>query len=96
MKKAILAFALGASIATAASAQDGPPPRGPGGGMVRADTNGDGIVTRAEALAEAGLRFDRIDANHDGKLDQAELAAVPMRRRRGGDTPSAPPPAPVK
>ena len=93
MNKAILAFALGASIATAATAQDGPP-RGPGGAMMRADANGDGIVTRAEALAEAGARFDRIDTNHDGKIDQAELAAMPMRRGRGGDIAPAPAPSP--
>jgi hypothetical protein len=94
MKKAILAFALGASIVTAAGAQD--MPRGPGAAMMRADANGDGVVTRAEALAEAGVRFDRIDANRDGKIDQAELAAMPMRRGRGGDTPPAPAPTPVK
>jgi hypothetical protein len=96
MKKVILAFTLGASIASAASAQDGPPLRGPGVGMMHADTNGDGIVTRAEALAEASARFDRIDANHDGKLDRPELAAMPMRRGRGGDTPPAQAPTPVK
>ena len=97
MKTVIRAFALGvsalaAATAIAASAQDMPPPRGPGGAMMRADANGDGIVTRAEALAEAGTRFDRMDANHDGKIDQSELT---MRRGRRGDMPPAPPvPAP--
>ena len=102
MRKIILAVALGASITTVAVAQDGQAPRGPGGrgaGMMRADADGDGIVTRAEALAEAGMRFDRIDANRDGKLDQAEMAAMPMRRGRGGMAPApapAPTPTPVK
>jgi Ca2+-binding EF-hand superfamily protein len=51
-------------------------------------------MTRAETLERAGQRFDRLDTNHDGKLDAAELAAArPMRGPRGGgDTP--PPPAP--
>lgn len=32
-------------------------------------------VTRAEAQARAEQRFARLDANHDGKLDQADRAA---------------------
>jgi Ca2+-binding EF-hand superfamily protein len=42
----------------------------------RADANGDGALTRAEAdkaLPRVGAKFDRIDANHDGKLSQDEL-----------------------
>ena len=44
------------------------------------DANGDGIVTRAEM--EAGLRaaFAKADANHDGKLDEAEARAVNQQR----------------
>lgn len=101
MSKAFLTFALGATALAApfatASAQD-MRQRGPGAAMMRADANGDGIVTRAEALAEAGARFDRMDANHDGKIDQAELAAMAeMRRGRRGDAAPAPTamPAPV-
>ncbi|WP_199743096.1 hypothetical protein [Sphingomonas ginsenosidivorax] len=97
MRKVIVSLALGASVftATAAGAQDGPP-RGPGAAMMRADANGDGIVTRAEALAEAGVRFDRMDANRDGKIDQAELTAMAeMRRARRGDMGPARQPAPA-
>jgi hypothetical protein len=90
MRTAILTLALGASAFTAASAQD-MPPRGPGGAMMRADADGDGIVTRAEALAEAGARFDRIDANHDGRIDQTELTAIADRRGRRNGAPPAPP-----
>ncbi|MEA1082974.1 hypothetical protein SFC76_01775 [Sphingomonas sp. CD22] len=56
---------------------------------------GDREMTRAETLARAGQRFDRLDTNHDGKLDAAELAAArPMRGPRGGgDTPPPAPPA---
>lgn len=42
----------------------------------RADADGDGGLTRAEvdkALPRLGAKFDRIDANHDGKLSQDEL-----------------------
>jgi EF hand len=42
----------------------------------RADSDGDGALTRAEAdkaLPRLGAKFDRIDANHDGKLTQDEL-----------------------
>jgi hypothetical protein len=54
--------------------------------MSRADANGDGTVTLEEARAQAGQRFDRVDTNHDGKLDQAERDAAMemMRSMRGG------------
>ncbi|AKC87348.1 hypothetical protein [Pseudoxanthomonas suwonensis] len=40
------------------------------------DADGDGLVDRREAAADASLRaeFDRVDANRDGKLDREELA----------------------
>ena len=83
-----------------ARGQDVPPPP-PGGpkrtpGMGRgADPDGNGIITRAEFEARAGTRFDRMDANHDGKLDRTELAnRSEMRRDRRGDMGDAPPPPP--
>ena len=85
-----------AGLAAPAIAQDAPPtPRG--GGMMRADANGDGVVTRAEALAQAGERFDRMDANGDGQLTADEIAQIGerMRGRRPGRTGDAPPPPPV-
>jgi Ca2+-binding EF-hand superfamily protein len=55
--------------------------RGPMGGrligrLIEADANKDGIITREEALAEAGKRFDRLDRNKDGALDQADRDAM--------------------
>lgn len=47
---------------------------------MRADANGDGVITRAEFDAEAAARFDRMDANKDGKIDKSEM---PQRGRRG-------------
>ena len=35
----------------------------------------DHVLTRAEAQANAGRAFDRLDVNHDGKLDAADRAA---------------------
>ena len=88
-------------FAAPAFAQDAPPPppggapmRGAGGGMMmRADTNGDGNISREEYLTQAGQRFDRLDANHDGKLTRDELEQVGgrMRQMRGGDMPPPPP-----
>ena len=97
--KIALAGLMLATLAAPALAQDGPPPaggpgpRGGGGMMMRADTNGDGVVTREEALALAGERFDRMDLNHDGKLtrDEMKQAGRRMGPMRGGDMPPPPP-----
>ena len=86
MKMLFLAAALSGTVlagtvltGTAAVAQ------GPGGGMMmRADTNGDGVITREEFLAEATARFDRMDANHDGTLSGDELRGRMAERAQGG------------
>ena len=76
---------------------------GPGGGLMlaRIDTNGDGKITREAMRAQADQRFDRLDANKDGVIDQAEMQAMMGKMRRGGwrnqgmnDMPPPPPPAP--
>ncbi len=45
------------------------------GGVMRYDTNKDGVVDRAEWKAGQEARFKRLDANGDGKLTQDELFA---------------------
>lgn len=55
-----------------------------GGGasaFIKADTNGDGTVDKAEAKA-AGLsaNFAKADANKDGKLDQSEFSALEIQK----------------
>lgn len=92
---ALLALLFAASPLIAQTAPPPPPP--PGGPMMRADTNGDGVITRDEALAQAAQRFDRMDLNHDGRLTPDELGRVRehMRPMRDGDLPPPPPPAPA-
>ena len=53
-------------LATTAFAQGG------GMGMMRADTNGDGMISRAEDMAQANAHFDRMDTNKDGTLTADE------------------------
>ncbi|HEY5900617.1 MAG TPA: hypothetical protein VIV54_23840 [Burkholderiales bacterium] len=45
------------------------------------DTNGDGFVSRQEALRDdkVGRSFDAADRNADGKLDREEFATLPAR-----------------
>lgn len=57
------------------------------GRIMAADTDGDGRVSRAEMSAVATKNgrdparlFDRMDANHDGYLDKAEIQAALTRR----------------
>jgi hypothetical protein len=83
---ALTAALLAGAGACPAFAQDAPPPPpggGPGGMLMRADANHDGIVTKDEMLADVDARFARMDANHDGNIDQAEREAM-MAGRGGG------------
>lgn len=61
-----------------------------GGGLTRMDTNKDGVITRQEAIAAATARFDRLDLNKDGKIDQAERAKhhETMKARWGAKPPA--------
>jgi len=53
-----------------------------GGGMRHnPDADGDGIVTQAEAKANAAQMFAMMDANSDGKLDEADWKARQEKRR---------------
>ena len=47
--------------------------------LASADANNDGNITRDEFLARPLEHFNRMDANHDGVIDAAELAAIQQR-----------------
>lgn len=88
MKKTILATLLGATLLGGpayAAVQQAPARSGP---MMQADANGDGIVTRQEALAAADARFAKLDTNKDGQLSREEHRAGKRHHRgmhkRGG------------
>ena len=83
MSKMIYSFVAAAFVSTLALAQTSPdakPREHGGGGMMRADANGDGIVTWAEAQAAATKRFQKFDVNRDGMVSGDEIKAGP----RGG------------
>lgn len=58
----------------------------PGGMMLNADTDKDGVITRAEAekhiSTQALARFDALDTNKDGKLSAEEQAVRGGRKAR--------------
>lgn len=77
MKKLTIGLSVAAlALAGAAVAQPGMGARG-----LRADTNGDGIVTRAEAQAHSEKMFAFHDVNKDGKLDQSDREMRRAERR---------------
>jgi hypothetical protein len=78
---------LGGLGVASVQAQTPPPPRTP---MATSDSDGDGVVTRDEAAADADRRFAAMDTNHDGKLTRDERRAWREQRRApmprdGGD-----------
>ncbi|WP_421999875.1 EF-hand domain-containing protein [Reyranella sp.] len=62
--------------ASPARAQTAPGPAGrPARGIMRYDSNQDGVVDRAEWMAGQEARFRQLDADRDGRLTQDELFA---------------------
>jgi hypothetical protein len=80
MTGAIPVFAEDAATATAPAAEtskeapkDGKPFKGRGGMFERGDTNGDGVVTKEEFLAQSEETFKALDTDGDSKITKAEL-----------------------
>ncbi|MEG3145880.1 EF-hand domain-containing protein [Sphingomonas sp. RT2P30] len=99
MRKFLLAAALaGTTIAGLAYAQTAPEaPRAPAArGMARADSDGDGRISKAEFIARADTRFAKLDKNGDGQLSPDEMpqrpAMAPPAPPPGADAPPPPPP----
>ena len=96
MRKTILALVLAGTampLAAQTPTPTPPPAGGPmmGGMLMRADANGDGVVTRDEATAAADTRFDRLDANHDGTVTADEMRAARDAMQGGNGGPPPPP-----
>ena len=86
MKTPIFATATVIAALLAAGAAAGDPPRGDASrNEMRADKDGDGRVSRAEATAAAAERsnewFDRLDLNKDGYVTQEETQQARENRR---------------
>ncbi len=84
----ILSLLLATMAQAAPATPPALPPTGRVMGLRAADTDGDGIVTRAEALAQADAMFARMDADKDGTVTAEERqAAMAARgsRRPGGE-----------
>ncbi len=77
------AAALAGQAAPAPADQAAPGGRG-GGMMMRADTNGDGMISRAEFIAASDQRFARLDKNGDGFITADELGDMAGRGPGGG------------
>jgi Ca2+-binding EF-hand superfamily protein len=56
-----------------------------GGGHGHADGDGDHQISRAEFAAKAGEHFERMDANHDGRVTREEADAAHQGHRHGGE-----------
>ena len=88
MKHFALLAALG--LACAGSAFAGGPDAADGQNAAarikKADTNGDGMISRDEAKAGLPMlykRFDEVDANHDGQVTSEELKAFHEKMQAG-------------
>ena len=83
----LLPSLLALSLSGTALAQAPSPP--PPGAPHPADQDRDGVVTRAEALAEADRRFAAMDADGDGKVTRDERVAFRETHGRPGPGPRA-------
>ncbi|MEO9131960.1 MAG: hypothetical protein ABI240_12200, partial [Sphingomonas sp.] len=84
MRKLFLAAALAGTMLGGAAIAGQDAPKGRGGAMMRADTNGDGNISRAEFMAQAEARFARMDKNGDGFITADEMGGRAGRGPGGG------------
>lgn len=70
---AILAALAAAALPASALAQAGPDPERAVEQLRAADTNHDGVISRAEVLAYRASQWNRMDRNHDGYFTRDDL-----------------------
>ena len=68
--------------ATAKSSASGPATMMANYYIMKADTNGDGMVSKDEAAAYGQKCFDMADTNHDGMLSKKEITAAKAKEHR--------------
>ncbi len=61
-----------------------------GSGMMMADTDKDGVITRAEYDAQSAQRFTKLDSNNDGRITKDEMRAGRPQRGNMPPPPAAP------
>ena len=79
MKKYVLTAVMAATLglgATAAMAEHHEGGDHKGGMMQKVDTNGDGVISKAEFMAKHEEMFAKMDANKDGNLSADEMKAA--------------------
>jgi len=74
----LAALTVTGTLAAPAAAQRGQ--LEPGEMLARADSNGDGVVTRDEYAAARMARFDKMDRNHDGYISRDDFGRLIRRR----------------
>jgi hypothetical protein len=98
MRSFALAAFFAAALPLAAFAQASPPPPPPASSTAPAQPSAGGITrdqfiegAKERAGQRAAARFDQIDANHDGVIDQAERRAWRQQHARHARPPSGQP-----
>lgn len=70
MKKSVIFGGVSAMLLASATLY-----AAPGAGKTKVDADGNGAVSKTEAMAKADAMFTKMDANNDGMLNQADRAA---------------------
>lgn len=69
----LVACAMALTAAPALAADDAPDAKQRGGMFQKHDTNGDGVISKAEFLSHAEERFANMDADGSGDLSKDEM-----------------------
>jgi Ca2+-binding EF-hand superfamily protein len=81
----LLPLVIGAAILSACAPMRMQRHTDPAKALDSADVNKDGVVTRAEFLAQREKAFVRLDRNGDGFIDQSDMPGRRRARKNSGD-----------